>query len=115
MELAEQQCIPCRGGQAPMEREQASALLSQLGNGWALNEEGHLRKTYRVANFLEAMQFANVIAEIAESQSHHPDLGIGWGRCAVEIWTHKIGGLSESDFYLAAKVERAWEQRGAHE
>lgn len=111
MDLAEQQCVPCRGGQAPMGREQAETLLEQVGNGWSLNGEGHLAKTYRVRNFREAMQFANAIGEIAESQSHHPELGVGWGRCAVEIWTHKIGGLSESDFVLAAKIERAWQQR----
>lgn len=111
MDLAEQQCVPCRGGQAPMGREQAETLLEQVGNGWSLNGEGHLAKTYRVRNFREAMQFANAIGEIAESQSHHPELGVGWGRCSAEIWTHKIGGLSESDFVLAAKIERAWRQR----
>ncbi len=113
MDLAEQQCVPCRGGVEPMGREQAERLLGELGNGWALNSKGHLEKAYSFGNFIDAMAFANTIAEIAESQSHHPDLAVGWGKCTAEIWTHKIGGLTESDFYLAAKIERAWQEKPA--
>jgi 4a-hydroxytetrahydrobiopterin dehydratase len=111
MELAEQQCVPCRGGEPPMQADRARSLLEELGNGWSLNDDGHLEKTYSFKNFAKAMSFASEIGEIAESQSHHPELRVGWGHCDVELWTHKIRGLSDSDFYLAAKIERAWQAR----
>lgn len=108
MSLADQQCIPCRGGVPPLEIERAQALLAELEEGWSLNAQGHLERPYSFANFVEAMALANRVTEIAEEQSHHPDLYIRWGQCRVEIWTHKISGLTESDFVLAAKIDRAW-------
>jgi 4a-hydroxytetrahydrobiopterin dehydratase len=108
MSLADQQCVPCRGGVPPLPAERANLLLAELGGGWTFNEHGHLEKAYSFPNFIGAMAFANRIAEIAEAESHHPDLYIRWGQCKVEIWTHKIAGLTESDFYLAAKFDRAW-------
>lgn len=107
MSLADQKCIPCRGGVPPMARDKAEALLSELGNGWQLNAEGHLERAYDFQGFRQPMAFANRIADIAEAEGHHPDLHIAWGQCRVEIWTHKINGLTESDFYFAAKVDRA--------
>lgn len=107
MSLADHDCVPCRGGVPPLERDRAEELLRQLGNGWHLNAEGHLERTYEFKNFKEALAFANRVGEIAEAQRHHPDLHVAWGRCTVEIWTHKIGGLTESDFYFAAKADRA--------
>jgi 4a-hydroxytetrahydrobiopterin dehydratase len=86
----------------------ANRLLAQLGGQWRLNPDGHLAVRYAFSNFVEAMSFANRIAEIAEAEQHHPDLTVRWGVCEVEIWTHKIDGLTESDFILAAKIERAW-------
>jgi 4a-hydroxytetrahydrobiopterin dehydratase len=90
-----------------MERRRASELLRELDEGWTLNAEGHLERTYRFSNFVDAMAFANRVGGIAEEQSHHPDLHVAWGKCTVEIWTHKIKGLTESDFYFAAKADRA--------
>jgi 4a-hydroxytetrahydrobiopterin dehydratase len=90
-----------------MERQRANELLRELAEGWALNPKGHLERTYSFANFVEAMAFANRVGEIAEEQNHHPDLHVAWGKCTVEIWTHKIKGLTESDFYFAAKADRA--------
>ncbi len=107
MSLADQTCVPCKGGVPPMERQRANELLRELGEGWALNPKGHLERTYSFANFVEAMAFANRVGEIAEEQNHHPDLHVAWGKCTVEIWTHKIKGLTESDFYFAAKADRA--------
>lgn len=107
MSLADQTCVPCRGGVPPMERRRASELLRELDEGWTLNAEGHLERTYRFSNFVDAMAFANRVGGIAEEQSHHPDLHVAWGKCTVEIWTHKIKGLTESDFYFAAKADRA--------
>ena len=111
MELADQACIPCRGGVPPLEPDRIEALLGQLRGSWALNHDGHLERTYKFKNFVAAMAFANAVGDIAEDQNHHPDLHIAWGRCTVEIWTHKISGLTESDFFFAAKVERAFGER----
>ena len=109
MDLADKKCIPCRGGVPPMEPGRAGELLAQLGGGWELNSAGHLQRQYGFGNFVEAMAFANRVTEIAEAENHHPDLHIAWARCVVEIWTHKIQGLTESDFYFAAKADRAYE------
>lgn len=108
MGLADQQCIPCRGGVPPLPPERVEVLLAQLETGWALNESGHLLRVYEFRDFATALAFANRVGEIAEQQGHHPDLHVGWGRCGVEIWTHKIDGLTDSDFYLAAKADRAF-------
>ena len=107
MALADQQCVPCRGGVPPLPRERINALLAQLEPGWTLTPSGHLERTYEYRAFAQALAFANRVGAIAEEQAHHPDLHIGWGKCRVEIWTHKIDGLTESDFFLAAKVDRA--------
>jgi len=105
--LADKQCIPCRGGVPPLADEKARSLLAELGGGWSLDARGHLSREYEFGNFVEALDFANRVGEIAEEQAHHPDLYVAWGKCRVEIWTHKIDGLTESDFYLAAKISRA--------
>ncbi len=108
MALADQHCIPCRGGVPPLPRERIDALLAQLEPGWSLSGDGHLLRRYEFRDFAQALAFANRVGAIAEEQKHHPDLLVGWGRCEVEIWTHKIDGLTESDFYLAAKTDRAF-------
>jgi 4a-hydroxytetrahydrobiopterin dehydratase len=110
MALADQQCIPCRGGVPPLPRERIDALLRELEPGWALTDSGHLLRNYEFKDFATAMAFANRVGDIAEQQGHHPDLHVGWGRCGVEIWTHKIDGLTDSDFYLAAKADRAFNE-----
>jgi 4a-hydroxytetrahydrobiopterin dehydratase len=91
-----------------MERADAERLLMQLDAGWRLNEAGHLERAFEFDDFADALAFANRIGEVAEAEKHHPDLHVSWGQCTVEIWTHKIGGLTESDFYLAAKADRAY-------
>jgi 4a-hydroxytetrahydrobiopterin dehydratase len=108
MSLADQKCIPCRGAVPPMEESHAEQLLRELDDGWRLNPDGHLARAYAFKNFEQAMAFANKVADIAEDEGHHPDLYIAWGKCKVEIWTHKISGLTESDFYFAAKADRAF-------
>jgi 4a-hydroxytetrahydrobiopterin dehydratase len=108
MALADQQCIPCRGGIPPLPRERIDMLLAELEPGWVLTPDGHLLRSYEFRDFAGALAFANRVGAIAEEQGHHPDLHVGWGRCGVEIWTHKIDGLTESDFYLAAKADRAF-------
>jgi 4a-hydroxytetrahydrobiopterin dehydratase len=109
MSLADMKCVPCRGGTPPMERSKSEELLTHLSPGWCLNAEGHLERTYPFKNFALALEFANQVGAIAEAEGHHPDLYVAWGKCRVEIWTHKIQGLTESDFYLAAKADRAFD------
>lgn len=108
MSLADQACVPCKGGVPTMDGARARELLGELDEGWALNADGHLARTYTFSNFVEAIGFANRVGDIAEDQNHHPDLYVAWGKCTVEIWTHKIQGLTESDFYFAAKADRAF-------
>jgi 4a-hydroxytetrahydrobiopterin dehydratase len=81
----------------------ASRLMEQL-NGWAF-EQGHLAKSYAFNDFKGALDFVNRIGAIAEEQGHHPDIYMTWGKVSVEVWTHKIDGLTESDFILAAKFD----------
>ena len=107
MSLADQVCVPCKGGVPPLTPDQIAPLLAQL-DGWDVEEHKKLSRTYRFKNFAEAMAFANRVAAIAEEQGHHPDLHVSWGKVRVEVWTHKIDGLTESDFYFAAKCDRAY-------
>lgn len=102
--LDQKKCIPCQDGALPLTLEESTKFLQELGGEWSLNQAGHLSKKFIVKNFVQAMDFANKITEIAENEGHHPDLAISWGSCGVEIWTHKINGLTESDFILAAKI-----------
>lgn len=112
MSLADKQCVPCRGGVPPLEPAKVRELLGQLGQGWSVNAAGHIERTYEFKNFAEALAFVNAVGAIAEAEGHHPDLYLAWGRCTMEIWTHKIQGLTESDFYLAAKADRVFASHG---
>jgi 4a-hydroxytetrahydrobiopterin dehydratase len=107
--LADQTCIPCKGGIPPLTHEQIVPLEAQL-DGWTVENDKKLTRTYRFKNFAEAIAYANRVAAIAEEQGHHPDLYVRWGAVTVEVWTHKIDGLTESDFYFAAKCDRAYAQ-----
>ncbi len=109
--LADRRCVPCRGGTPPLTPEQIAPLIAQLPE-WAIVEEHKLYKRYRVRNFAEAMHLANGIARVAEEEGHHPDLYVAWGELRVYLWTHKIGGLTESDFIMAAKIDRVAHQMG---
>lgn len=104
-QLSKKKCIPYHGGMPPLTKQEIDGFLGELQDQWQINAIGHLYKIYAFSNFVEAMQFANKIAEIAEKEDHHPDLVISYGQCIVEIWTHKINGLTESDFILAAKID----------
>ena len=89
-----------------------AVVLGEIEPGWQLNAEGHLERVYPFKNFVQALEFANKAGAIAEKEGHHPDLHVAWGKCKVEIWTHKIKGLTESDFYMAAKMDRAFQSMG---
>ena len=104
-EIASRQCIPCRGGVPPLKGEQIANLLVQL-DGWEAVNEHHLKRVYKFPNFRGAQEFVSHVGDLAEEQGHHPDICFGWGRAEITIWTHKIDGLTESDFILAAKIDR---------
>ena len=104
-ELAERQCVPCRGGVPPMKGEQINEMSSQLPD-WQVVNEHHLQRNYRFKDFKETLDFVNRVGELAEEQGHHPDICFGWGKADITIWTHKIDGLTESDFVLAAKIDK---------
>jgi len=105
-DLAKKDCVPCRGGVPPLRGDAINALLAQL-DGWEVAEEHHLRKTYKFKDFVQALAFVNRVGAIAEEQGHHPDIHLTWGSVRLEIWTHKINGLTESDFVFAAKADQA--------
>jgi len=88
----------------PLQGEEITTLLNELA-GWEVVNQHHLKKNYRFADFKEALTFVNGVAELAEEQGHHPDICFGWGQAEITIWTHKIDGLTESDFILAAKID----------
>lgn len=103
-ELASRECVPCRGGVPPLKGDEIQNFLGEV-NGWTVVEEHHLSKVYKQRDFKESLAFVNRVGELAEQQGHHPDICFGWGRVEVTIWTHKIDGLTESDFILAAKID----------
>ena len=102
--LSAKECVPCRGGVPPLQGEEIAKLLPEL-NGWEVVEGHHLKKKYGFSNFRESLVFVNRVGELAEEQGHHPDICFGWGSAEISIWTHKIDGLTESDFILAAKID----------
>lgn len=107
-ELAAQQCVPCKGGTPPLAGGALQELLAKLGpNGWQVVDGHHLEKSYKFPDFVQALAFVNRVGAVAEEQGHHPDIALGWGKVAITTWTHKIDGLTESDFVLAAKADAA--------
>ena len=103
-DLAKKKCIPCSGGIPPLGAEQIETLHAQLA-GWEVILGHHLRRVFPFKDFVTALRFVNRIGEVAEAEGHHPNITFTWGRVEVEIWTHKIDGLAESDFILAAKID----------
>jgi len=104
-ELAGRECVPCRGGVPPLKGDEIQDLISKLDQ-WSVVSEHHLTKVYKFRDFKESLAFVNRVGDLAEQQGHHPDISFGWGRAEVTIWTHKIDGLTESDFILAAKIDQ---------
>lgn len=106
--LALKECIPCKGGIPPLKGKALTSLLAELGNEWQVIAEHHLEKEFRFKNFRDALDFTNSVGEIAEKQGHHPDIYLAWGKVKLLIWTHKIDGLTESDFIYAAKTDQCY-------
>jgi 4a-hydroxytetrahydrobiopterin dehydratase len=108
--LASKACVPCRGGIPQLEQAAALELLNQTPL-WKLEAGGtRLVRAFEFADFLGAMRFVNGVAQIAEAEGHHPDIAIHWNKVDLVLWTHKIGGLHENDFILAAKIDRLLEE-----
>ncbi len=104
--LADRKCAPCMGGVPPLEGPRISIFNEELSAEWKVVEEHHLERTFRFKNFKEALDFVNRVGGLAEEQGHHPDIYLAWGRVKITLWTHKINGLHENDFILAAKIDR---------
>ena len=106
-ELTSKKCQPCHGCVPPVPRHEAEQLIAKL-SGWQFSDDGiRIRREWVVKNFVTAIDFFNRVAQLAEEEGHHPDLHlVGYRNVAIELWTHAIGGLSESDFIMAAKISQ---------
>lgn len=109
-ELAAKNCVPCRGGVPPLKGAGLIALGAQVPS-WTVADEHHLSRQYSFPDFRKALDFVNRVGEVAEQQGHHPDIMLAWGRVEITLWTHKIDGLTESDFIMAAKIDQLYSQR----
>jgi 4a-hydroxytetrahydrobiopterin dehydratase len=108
--LVSRSCVPCRGGIPPLSETEARKLAEETPS-WAVVEDGkRLVRTVELEDFKAAMEFVNRVADVAEAEGHHPDIAIHWNKVALVLWTHKIGGLHENDFILAAKIDRLLEE-----
>lgn len=104
--LADRNCVPCHGGVPALEAPAIERLLAELGAGWQVVEGPRLQKRYAFPDFAKALTFVDHVGALAERQGHHPELLLAWGSVRVEVWTHAVGGLTESDFVLAARIDR---------
>jgi 4a-hydroxytetrahydrobiopterin dehydratase len=109
--LEEKNCVPCRGGVPALTAEQVAPLAREV-KAWEVIENHHLHRLFKLPDFQTALDFVNRIGEIAEREDHHPDIQLSWGKVGVTIWTHKVDGLTENDFILAAKIDRVFGAEG---
>ncbi len=103
--LEQKSCIPCQGGVEPLKGEKVDQYAALLDRQWQVIHEHHLHREYRFPNFRQALDFVNEVGELAEAEGHHPDFHLGYGMVRITLWTHKIDGLHENDFILAAKID----------
>jgi 4a-hydroxytetrahydrobiopterin dehydratase len=103
--LAKEKCVPCRGGVPPLKGDELRQVARELGGGWQVVDEHHLEKSFTFPDFASALVFTNCVGAIAEDEGHHPDIHLAWGKVRITIWTHKVDGLTRSDFVLAAKID----------
>lgn len=104
-QLADKQCVPCRGGVSPLKGKELENLHKDVLL-WTVTNQHHIHREFKFPNFVEALAFVNKVGALAEEQGHHPDILLAWGKAEVTLWTHKIDGLTESDFIMAAKIDR---------
>jgi 4a-hydroxytetrahydrobiopterin dehydratase len=106
-DLASQTCIPCRGAVPPLKGAELQQILQQVPQWKAVNEH-HLTRAFTFPDFNQALAFVNRVGELAEQQGHHPDILLTWGKAEITLWTHKIDGLTRSDFIMAAKIDHLY-------
>jgi 4a-hydroxytetrahydrobiopterin dehydratase len=108
MSLEAKTCVPCRGGVPPLKGKELAEIHQQLPDSadWKVVNEHHLTRAFTFPNFKQALDFVNRVGALAEEQGHHPDIVLKWGKAEITLWTHKIDGLTESDFIMAAKIDR---------
>jgi 4a-hydroxytetrahydrobiopterin dehydratase len=104
-DLASKNCVPCRGGVPPLAGGELEVLSKQVPQ-WKVVDGHHIVRDFKFPDFAQALAFVNKVGAIAEEQGHHPDISLSWGKAQVTTWTHKINGLTESDFILAAKIDQ---------
>src|SRR5581483_8038088 len=104
-ELSSKNCVPCRGGVPPLQGEELQKLAKQV-SAWKVVDGHHITRAFTFPDFRQALDFVNKVGELAESEGHHPDIFLTWGKAEITTWTHKINGLTESDFILAAKIDK---------
>jgi len=104
-QLADKKCIPCRGGIPPLKGPELQTL-HHLVPAWTVTNAHHIYREFRFPDFKQALDFVNSVGALAEEQGHHPDILLAWGKAGITLWTHKIDGLTESDFIMAAKIDR---------
>jgi|SRR5579862_1575682 len=104
-QLADKTCVPCRGGIPPLNGKEIQRLHRSVPD-WAVDGEHHLHREFKFSDFKQALEFVNKVGALAEEQGHHPDILLAWGKVGITLWTHKIDGLTESDFIVAAKIDR---------
>ena len=105
MGLSDKTCVPCRGSIPPLTAQEIKPLAAQVDK-WSVVDNHHVEKEFKFPDFKSALAFVNKVGAIAEEQGHHPDIFLAWGKAGIKIWTHKINGLTESDFILAAKIDK---------
>jgi 4a-hydroxytetrahydrobiopterin dehydratase len=104
-DLAERECVPCKGGVEPLAGDELRALHNELGNDWDVIDDHHLVKVYTFPDFRTALGFVNRVGELAEEVNHHPEITFTWGKVRIELYTHKIDGLADADFVWAARAD----------
>lgn len=106
MNLSNKKCVPCEGGVEPFTPIQTAQYLEEIGGDWIVTDNLKISKEFRFRNYQQTMAFVNRVAEIADAENHHPVMHVYYSKAAIELWTHSIGGLSENDFIMAAKINR---------
>ena len=104
-QLADRKCVPCKGGVSPIKGRELDGLKKVVPQ-WSVVNEHHLTREFKFPDFKQALEFVNRVGALAEEQGHHPDILLAWGKAGITLWTHKIDGLTESDFIMAAKIDR---------